>query len=151
MTFEDLKLKYPERGPAFPEDWEKPTREHLSFIMETYGCQYPKSFIDFQLQYCHRVPMGDFAWDDFGWASPTAEPYWSLEEVVKDYQEIGFPGYLAPFRQDNGDFWCFDTRKPDPQGEFPVVIWDHNADSIEKDPAYQWKNFIEWLDQTMEE
>ena len=71
-------------------------------------------------------------------------------EVVKDYQELNFPHYLSPFRVDNGDFWCFDTRHPDKNGEFPVVIWSHNENGIEKNPDHQWRNFIDWLDKTME-
>jgi len=67
---------------------------------------------------------------------------------VKDYKEYGFPNYLTPFKQDNGDFWCFDNRTQI-EDEFPVVIWDHNSNNIEKDKNFQWKNFIEWLDSTM--
>ncbi len=151
MTFEALKQKHPDGAQAYPTEWERPTQQDLSFIVNTYGCQYPQSFVDFQLCYCHQVPMGDVAFDGFGWANRNLDPYLNLEELVRDYQANDFPDYLTPFRQDNGDFWCFDTRKPDLDGEFPIVIWDHNSNSVEKDSAYQWKNFLDWLDKTMEE
>jgi hypothetical protein len=151
MTLEDLHKKYPEREAAFPSTLEKPNKEDLADIQKKYSCAFPKSFIQFQLEYFDTVPMGDFAFEGFGWANKSLEPYLNLEEVVKDYRELGLPNYLSPFRVDNGDFWCFDTRHPDENGEFPIVIWNHNDNDIERNPDDQWRNFIDWLDKTMEE
>lgn len=150
MTFNDLKNKYTDRGSAFPQDLPKPNKEDLNKFIEQFDCRFSASFIDFQLKYCHEVSMGDFAWDGFGWANNALEPYMNLEVVVKDYNDCGFPNYLTPFRQDNGDFWCFDNRTQTGE-EYPIVIWDHNSNGIEKDKNFQWENFIEWLDSTMEE
>lgn len=33
--------------------------------------------------------------------------------------------------------------------EFPVVIWNHIENEIEKDTNYNWENFIDWMDKTM--
>jgi hypothetical protein len=151
MTLEDLHKKYPGREPAFPANLDKPTERDLADIQKRYSCRYPKSFIEFQLEYCHNTPMGDFAFEGFGWANKNLEPYLNLEEIVKDYKELAYPNYLSPFRVDNGDFWCFDNRHPGENGEFPVVVWSHNDNDIEADPDYQWRNFIDWLDKTMEE
>ena len=148
MTFEDLKNKYPDREPVFSNKLPKPNKEDLDRIIKNYECDFPNSFIEFQLKYCHIVSMGDFAFTGFGWANKELAPYMNLEKVVKDYKEYGFPNYLTPFRQDNGDFWCFDNRTQI-ENEFPVIIWDHNSNTIEKDKNFQWKNFIEWLDSTM--
>lgn len=150
MTFDDLKNKYLDRGVAFPGDHPKPNKEDLDLLIERYDCKFPPSFIDFQLKYCHEVSMGDFAWDGFGWANKELDPYMNLEEIVKDYRDCGFPNFLTPFRHDNGDFWCFDNRKQT-NSEYSVVIWDHNSNEIEKDKNYQWENFIDWLESTMEE
>jgi hypothetical protein len=151
MTLEDLHKKYPEREAAFPSHLEKPNKDDLAEIQRKYACTFPKSFIQFQLEYCDRVPMGEFAFEGFGWANKNLDPYLNLEELVKDYQELGLPGYLSPFRLDNGDFWCFDTRHPDGNGEFPIIILNHNDSEIERNPDYKWRNFIDWLDKTMEE
>ena len=151
MTLKDLQKKYPEREAAFPSHLDKPTKEDLDDIQRKYACTFPKSFIQFQLEYCHSVPMGDSALEGFGWANKNLEPYLILEEVVKDYQETEAPNYLSPFRVDNGDFWSFDTRHPDENGEFQIVIWSHNDNDIERNPDYRWRNFIDWLDKTMEE
>lgn len=151
MTLEELLKKYPDREAAFPTNLDKPTKEDLIGIQRKYECVFPNSFIQFQLEYYDKTPMGDFAFDGFGWANKDLEPYLNLNEVVKDYHDLNYPTYLSPFRTDNGDFWCFDTRHPDQNGEFPVVIWSHNDNAIEEDPSYQWTNFIDWLDKTMEE
>ena len=150
MTFDDLKNNYPDRGAAFPDGQPKPNEEDLNWIIEKYGCRYPKSFIDFQLKYGLEVPMGDFAWDGFGWANKDLDAYMNLEKIVEDYKELNLPNYLTPFREENGDFWCFDNRNQI-DGEFPVVIWDHNSNDIEKDDDFQWESFIDWLNKTMEE
>lgn len=151
MTFEDLRKKYPEREAVLPSKFEKPSKEDMASIQKKYSCLFPQSFIQFQLEYCDKVPMGDFAFDGFGWANINLEPYLNLEEIVRDYQEDDSPCYLSPFRVDNGDFWCFDTRQPDENGEYPVVIWSHNDNDVERNPDYQWRNFIDWLDKTVEE
>ncbi len=147
MTFEDIKVKYSDREPAFPEHLPKPNTSDLNDLIKKYNCKFPKSFIDFQLKYCKEVPMGDFSFEGFGWANKELGPNVNLEEILKDYSDLEFPNYLTPFRYDNGDFWCFDNRSLEP--EFPVVIFDHNSNDIESSPNYNWKNFIDWIDKTM--
>ena len=149
MTFEELKEKYADRATAFPIDFPVPNATDLRELIEEYQCKFPKSFIDFQLGYCTEVPMGDVAFEGFGFANKQLDPYMNLEEVLKDYAELKFPKYLTPFKQDNGDFLCFDNRSPEP--EFPIVIFDHNSYEIVTDPGHTWNNFIDWLDKTMED
>lgn len=148
MTFENIKEKYSDREPAFPANCPEPNETDLNELIKKYNCKFPNSFIDFQLKYCKEIPIGDFAFEGLGFANRELEPYMNLEEVLKDYAELEFPKYLTPFRYDNGDFWCFDNRSP--ETEFPVVIYDHNSNGIESDPNYNWGNFIDWIDKTME-
>ena len=148
MTFDDIKEKYSDREPAFPEHLPKPNELDLNDLIKKYNCKFPKSFIDYQLKYCTEVPIGDFSFEGFGWANKELGPNMNLEEILKDYSDLEFPNYLTPFRYDNGDYWCFDNRSP--ESEFPVVIFDHNSNDIESSPNYNWKNFIEWIDKTME-
>ncbi|MCT4622136.1 MAG: SMI1/KNR4 family protein [Schleiferiaceae bacterium] len=147
MTFADLRAKYPNREAAFPSNLPKPTATELNRLIEKYHCQFPQSFIEFQLEQCIEIPMGDNAFDGFGFANTELPLNMSLEEVLKDYESLEYPDHLIPFKQDNGDFWCFDTTSLAP--EFSVVIFDHNSMAIEKDANYRWKNFIDWLDKTM--
>lgn len=149
MTFDDIKIKYPEREPAFPFDCPEPNETDLNSLIEKYNCKFPKSFIDFQLKYCKEIPIGDFAFNGFGFSNNELEPYMSLEEVLKSYKELKYPEHLTPFKYDNGDFWCFDNRSS--EKEFPIVVFDHNSNGIESDPNYNWENFIHWLDKTMED
>lgn len=151
MTLEELHKKFPEREAAFPSHLDKPNKEDLDGIQAKYACIFPRSFVQFQLEYFDKIPMGEFAFEGFGWANKNLEPSLNLEEVVKDYKELDLPKYLSPFRVDNGDFWCFDTRHPDENGESPVVVWSHNDNDIEKDPEYRWSNFVDWLNKTLEE
>lgn len=149
MTFKDLQEKYSDREPAFPKHLPIPNLSDLKDLIKRYNCKFPKSYIDFQLKYCTEVPMGDFAFEGFGWANKELGPNLDLEEILKDYVALEFPENLTPFRYDNGDFWCFDNRSC--EFEFPVVIFDHNSNIIESNPNYKWSNFVEWLDKTMED
>lgn len=149
MTFEEIKNKYSDYESAFPKSLPRPNESDLNDLIKRYNCLYPKSFIDFQLKYCDKVPIGDISYDGFGWANKKLEPHMNLETILKDYSDLQFPKFLTPFRYDNGDFWCFDNRSTEP--EFPVVIFDHNSNDIESNPNYKWNNFIDWLDKTMEE
>lgn len=148
MTFESLTQKYPDRLPAYPKDWSKPEIKTIHELIEKYNCSFSKSFIEFQISYCHTTPMGDFVFEGFGWANKDLIPYLRLDEIVNDYHNLEFPDYLTPFRYENGDYWCFDNRIN--TEEYPVVIFDHNSFDIEQNKNYQWSNFIEWLDHTME-
>lgn len=148
ITFENLIEKYGKREPVFPKNWPKPNEFDLNFLIQKYNCKFSKSFIDFQLKYCHLVPMGYFSFEGFGWANNSLDSYLSLEEILKDYNQLEFPDSLTPFRYENGDYWCFDNRNSNI--EFPVVIFDHNSFDIEKNPEYKWINFIDWIDKTMD-
>ena len=81
------------------------------------------------------VPSELSAGDYFGWANPTLGPMENLSTIVKEAQRIGVPRTLAPFRCDNGDYYCCDQNGR-------VVIWDHNTGSIEPDATYQWTSFL---------
>ncbi len=144
MTFEEIRSKFPDWDPAYPDDWERPSKEEIESIEKDYGIQYSEQFTQFQLVESHRTPMGDFASDDFGWANPNLGPATSLREKVKDASEVGVPKELAPFKDDNGDYFCI-TK------EGKIVIWNHNSNGIEQDKNYQWESFVEWLDSTFEE
>lgn len=143
-NFEEIRNAYPDWGPAYPSDWEKPTADELDRIQSTFGIRYPQEFVEFQLAECHRTPMGDFAFDNFGWAQANLGPMENLSDIVCDAQEVGVPKDLAPFKQDNGDFFCCSQTGS-------VVIWDHNSNMIEKDKRYQWASFTDWLSQTLED
>lgn len=146
--FLEIQKLHPEHQPSYNLiEWGHTSREFLELISEEFSCSYPNEFIEFQLEYCTFTPMDDFAWDGFGWANPLFEPYMNLYEIVKDARLCEVPFYLAPFKVDNGDYYCFDTRN----GKNSVVIWDHNSNMIESDKAYQWDNFIEWLHATFRE
>jgi hypothetical protein len=137
-TFAEIRDAYPDWDPAYPTDWEKPRKEELDRIQKEFGINFPQEFIDFQLIECHTTPMGDFAFDYFGWANPDLGPMENLASIVQDAQQVGVPKSLAPFRCDNGDYYCCTE-------EGKVVIWDHNSGAVEPDPTYQWDSFIDWL------
>jgi hypothetical protein len=52
-----------------------------------------------------------------------------LEDVVEGYHDDAYPSwpeYLVPFFHDGmGNCYAFDTRCRSPEGEYPIVYWDH--------------------------
>nr|WP_319393775.1 SMI1/KNR4 family protein [uncultured Desulfobacter sp.] len=142
-TFEEIRNDYPDWEPAYPSDWPKPTLQEIENIQYDYGIKYPQEFIKFQLTECHITPMGDFAFDNFGWAESSLGPMENLRTIVEDAMQVEVPINLAPFKHDNGDYFCFTESGG-------VVLWDHNSNMVEQDQKYQWISFTEWLHKSFE-
>lgn len=138
VTFAEIRAQYLDWGCAYPSDWPKPQNLELEQIQFEYQIVFPQDFIQFQIVECHTTPMGDFAFDNFGWAEPSLGPMESLRAIVEDAQFAGVPHDLAPFRHDNGDYYCC-------TGSGDVVLWDHQTQKIEADKRYQWASFSAWV------
>jgi hypothetical protein len=104
ISFDSIKQRFPDRSAAFPSDWPKPNAEELAKIEGDFGVRYSEQFREFQLRECHSTPIGDVAFDYFGWAHPSLGPMENLRMIVEEAQGSGVPRDLAPFRCDNGDF-----------------------------------------------
>jgi len=143
-TFDSIRQRFADRPAAFPADWPKPSAQELAKIEEDYGIQYSVQFREFQVAECHSTPIGDTAFDYFGWAQPSLGPMENLRKIVEESLSYGIPKSLAPFRCDNGDFFCIAS-------DGRIVIWDHNTGQIETDSRYQWSSFAEWLLHGLEE
>lgn len=143
--FAKAREQFPHWDAAFPADWSRPTSHELARIASDFSCHWPPSFAAFQTSECHTTPIGDTDFDGFGWASPELDAYLSLSSVVEGSRTTNVPHFLSPFREDNGNYYCFDSRHPDSNGEFAVVLWDHNAGAIAPDPSLCWSSFGDWL------
>ena len=144
MTFDHVRARYCPCG-SFPPDLPKPSRNELDALVVQFKRSYPPSFVAFQLRECGSTPMAPRDWDGFGWANPELEPYMSLRSVLECAEESRVPSHLSPFRHDEGNFFCFDTSRPDSTQEYPVVFWDHDERGVLNVPHYQWPTFLEWL------
>lgn len=148
MGFPEIENDCPDIEPAFPPDLPKPNKYDLHYITEKYNCKFSYPFISFQLVHYHCTSMDKNDFKGFGWANRELEPNMNLEKVVNDFRELGYPDYLTPFKQVNGDFWCFDNREVLNMVEYRVVIWNHKLNEIEKSKNLQWDCFYDWLERT---
>lgn len=142
QRFVQIKENYPDYGPALEPKFIIDINV-LNDIIEKLNCNYPNEYIKFQTEYCYKVPMGDFAWDAFGWANDELSPYMNLRMLVKDARMIGLPNDFAPFRVDNGDYYCFDD-------DGRVVLWCHDSQSVYEHDDYIWNDFYEWLNDSFD-
>lgn len=142
-TFAEIRALRPDWDGAYPDDWTRPSKSELDGIAQRFAAQFSAEFIDFQLNECTCTPIGDEAFDGFGWASPDLEPYCNLRVVVEDARVTGVPEDLAPFRCDNGDYYCIDRNGV-------VVLWDHSSSGVKQDPQYTWPTFCDWLADTFD-
>ena len=75
-----------------------------------------------------------------------------MQDIVTSYREPAYtawPEWLVPFFQDgHGNCYCFDTRSPPRDGEYPIVFWDHEF-SRDENIARAGRtdaSFPEWVD-----
>jgi len=155
MSFERIRNRFPEWSPACPSEWRPATREQLDGLQEECGALFPPSFVEFQTVEAKRTPMGDRAWDGFGFSSPDAAPHQRLSEVVRTARSYGVKPFLLPFHYEEGTFWCFDTRRSRPDGEYPVVRCDHmesrHPDGIIDGNHARYVDFMSWLEATFDD
>lgn len=138
QKFKRIRDMYPDYGPALDSNI-KTDEKVITDISRKHDCNYPLEFIKFQTEYCRVVPMGDFAWDGFGWANDELSPYMNLRTVVEDARMIGLPSEFSPFRVDNGDYYCFDKNNR-------VILWCHDSQSIYNHDDFIWTDFFDWLE-----
>jgi hypothetical protein len=119
-------------------EWGLPSEEDVLFIEKNLNIKYPKSYLDYLLNYSNII-FGFFdhlkmtVIEDFEWLYAI--------NVINDAWDIdGVPKYLIPFIQDNGDYYCFDTRT-EKDGEYSIKYWSHNGTTDEK-----WDNFMDWVE-----
>ncbi len=134
----------PEHDYSIPEGLPKET--DFKALQRKYKCVFPPSFIAYQTAYAAHLPMGDFDSEGFGWATKGIKAYRSLADKLDSAKDMEVPETLVPFRDDNGDLFCFDTEQAGEDGECPVVIWDHTSGEVVDDPACTWPNFAAWLE-----
>ena len=119
-------------------EWVLPSMEEISFVEETLNIKYPKSYINFLTGYSN-ISFGFFEnlkmniVEDFEWLYAV--------NVINDAWDINnVPKHLIPFVQDNGNYYCFDSRTGN-DGEYPIKYWSHNRTTDEK-----WDNFMDWVE-----
>jgi hypothetical protein len=139
QRFEQLRAAYPQFSGDHAPPWGLPTADDFAHLAERHGCRFPPGFVRFQTHWAAVLPAPGNA---FLWANRGREPYLSIESAILDARQAGVPAPLVPFCFDEGNFTCFDTGAPQPDGECPVVFWDHDAEC-----AYpEAPDFIAWLD-----
>jgi|ERR1051326_3307884 hypothetical protein len=128
-------------GNEYAPPWGLASQRHFASIAKKYGCQFPPSFISYQIEYADKIPGPN----ELGWAHPKSDTWCNLAKMIEYARGWGVPDYLLPFAHDEGNFYCFDTRSPLPGGEYPVVFWDHDESDVLNVRHYQWPNFVSWL------
>ena len=145
ITFADIRKLRPDWPGAYLPDERLPTESEIQSIEAEHGVTFPPSFKEFQLREARTTPMGSRACCGFGWANRELDPYLRLDTVLAGARESGVPEHLLAFRDDEGNFYCFDTTRPGADGELPVVFWDHDERGVLDVPHLRWESFMEWL------
>lgn len=149
ITFADIRNMRPNRPGAYLPDERMPKESELIAIEAEYGVTFPPSYKAFQLRESRTTPIGGRGWEGFGWANRELEPALSLDSVLSGAKQIGIPAHLSAFREDECNYYCFDTTRTASDGEFPVVFWCHDERDVLDAPHLRWENFMEWLAWTL--
>lgn len=124
--------------------WGLPTAATFQSLELRYGCKFPPSYLEYCRFHAVNVPLGDNA---FMWASadPKEDAYASLEAAIIGARVWRIPSHFVPFWEDEGNFYCFDTRTVSADGEFPIVFWDHDDPRGSAKAEPEFASFVEWL------
>lgn len=72
-------------------------------------------------------------------------------ELMKKWSHVAAQGKLIPFADDfSGNFYCFDSRKMNRDGEFPVVFWDRLF-QFDREPEPVADDFIGFMNQSIDD
>ncbi len=137
-ALKEKSISKPRIGPA-------PSAEMINDAETKLGFKFPPSFLIFLEQAgSYQLPF----WEPY-WVGP-CERRDIVEANLFERKESSspLPSYLVSFFNNGiGDQFCFDTRKSDFNGEYPIVFWDHEISSEENLAELEVvdSNFAEWL------
>ena len=147
-AIERLKAKSIEKPRFAPP----PSKSQIDRAEAELGFKFPPSFLTF------LNLAGGYAleyWETY-WVGDDSLGYRNIIDANRSEREVTspLPGFLVSFHNNGcGDQLCFDTRKPDEDGEYPVVFWDHEKTPEENlailSPVAA--NFSEWLIQEIKD
>lgn len=138
---------------ANPRVASAPTEAQIREAEAELGLDFPPSFRTFlQFAGAYQLPY----WETY-WVGDEGLGYRNIVEAnrcERNEAEPALPPFLVAFHNNgSGDQLCFDTRRCDENGEYPIVFWDHE-ESQEDNLANLAKvatNFAEWLMEDVEE
>ncbi|MEO0587111.1 MAG: SMI1/KNR4 family protein [Planctomycetota bacterium] len=124
-----------------------PTDAQVGEAEAALGAKLPPSFLEY-MQRCGFYAMPD--WSTF-WVGGDELLFANIVEAnqtARQDPDAPLPTYFVAF-QDNGegDLYCFDTRLPNSDGEYPVILFDttRSTKANLKDPNPVAKTFADWL------
>ena len=144
-----LKAKSIEKPNVVPP----PTQDQITDAEAKLGIKFPPSYITF-LKSAGSNEMRD--WETY-WVGDDSLGERNIVKANASEREdtaSTLPAYLIAFHKNGcGDLFCFDMRRPDQDGEYPVVFWDQELTAEEnlQDLFPISHNFADWLMQEVQE
>ncbi|MEM8783222.1 MAG: SMI1/KNR4 family protein [Planctomycetota bacterium] len=125
-----------------------PTDAQIAEAHALLGRPLPPSYLDFIAEAGTLMPPD---WDLY-WVGPPDMLRRNLvvaNQVERDHDGCPLPEFLiAFFDDDTGDQYCFDTRRPDEAGEYPVVLWDRDRagrEQLDEGLFVVADDFLDWV------
>lgn len=102
-----------------------PSEQEIAATEQALGKPLPPDF-KFFMERCGIYQLED--WQTY-WVGDDSLAFRNIVDAnmeARKHTDAPLPAFLIAFHQnDMGDEICFDTRDPDEQGEYPVVVWDY--------------------------
>ncbi len=137
-SLKEKSIPEPRIGPP-------PTADMISDAETKLKCKFPPSFLTFlENSGSYQLPF----WEPY-WVGPCErQDIVEANRFEREESSSPLPSYLVSFFNNGmGDQLCFDTRKADRSGEYPIVFWDHELSQEENLAKLEVvaDNFAEWL------
>jgi hypothetical protein len=140
-----------EKSISEPRICLPPSSDMIASAEEKLGCKFPPSFLIFlEKAGSYQLPF----WETYWVGSCEREDIVEANQFEREESSSPLPSYLVSFFNNGmGDQHCFDTRKSDNNGEYPIVFWDHELSQEENLSELEViaDDFSEWLMDEVEE
>jgi hypothetical protein len=124
-----------------------PTTPQIADAEALLGRTLPPSYVQFMTGAGTLMPPD---WDLY-WVGPPDMHRRNLvvaNQVERDDADCPLPLFLIAFFDDGGDQLCFDTRRPDADGEYPIVLWDRDRpadEQLQEGLFVTADDFLDWV------
>ena len=123
----------------------QPTVLSIAEAQRLLGVPLPPSYLATLLRCRSPLRVWDLLW--IGARVTSLDDLVRMTLAARDDAASPLPKFLVAFHEQRSFLYCFDTRYPDGQGEYPLIAWDRDEGPEQLRELFpEAYSFIAWLE-----